>query len=121
MEALISSLQPFSEWLLRATLQASLLIFLILLVQLVLGGRLGIRWRYCLWLLLLVRMVLPWAPQSRLSMFNVIPQGQDSPAAYVFNGEPVGRDGLSPVGMKDVVQTPGRWPKWGRSALRRQL
>ncbi len=67
-------LQPFFEWLLRTTLQASLLICLILLFQVVLRSRLGARWHYCLWLLLLIRMAMPWAPQSRLSVFNLIPQ-----------------------------------------------
>ena len=74
MESLSMQLQPFFEWLLRTTLQASLLICLIILVQAVLRGRLGIRWHYCLWLLLLVRMAMPWVPESRLSMFNLIPQ-----------------------------------------------
>ena len=74
MESLSMQLQPFFEWLLRTTLQASLLICLILLFQVVLRSRLGARWHYCLWLLLLIRMAMPWAPQSRLSVFNLIPQ-----------------------------------------------
>ena len=74
MESLNIQLQPFFEWLLRTTVQASVLIALILLVQLILRGRLGIRWCYCLWLVLLIRMAMPWAPQSRVSMFNLIPQ-----------------------------------------------
>ena len=67
-------LQPLFEWLLRTTLQASLLICLILLIQAVLGKRLAARWRYCLWLVLFVRMALPWAPQSHISIFNLLPQ-----------------------------------------------
>ncbi|NIP26732.1 MAG: hypothetical protein GWN67_15625 [Phycisphaerae bacterium] len=64
-------LWPFFEWLLQTTLQASLLIFLILLVRLILRGRLGVRWHYYLWLLLLIRLVMPWAPESRISIFNL--------------------------------------------------
>ena len=67
-------IQPFFEWLLRTTLQASLLICLILLIQAVLGHRLAARWRYGLWLVLFVRMALPWAPQSHISIFNLLPQ-----------------------------------------------
>ncbi|NQT01579.1 MAG: PD40 domain-containing protein, partial [Planctomycetes bacterium] len=74
MESLSMQLQPFFQWLLRTTLQASLLICLILFFQTVLRGRLGARWHYCLWLLLLIRLAIPWAPQSRLSIFNLIPQ-----------------------------------------------
>jgi bla regulator protein BlaR1 len=64
-------LWPFFEWLLRTTVQASLLIFLIILAQLIMRGKLGVRWHYCLWLLLLIRLVMPWAPESRVSIFNL--------------------------------------------------
>jgi beta-lactamase regulating signal transducer with metallopeptidase domain len=74
MESLTIQLRPFFEWLLRTTLQASMLICLILLFQVVLRSRLGARWHYFLWLLLLIRMAMPWVPQSRVSMFNLIPQ-----------------------------------------------
>ena len=74
METLNMQFQPFFDWLLRTTWQASLLICLILLIQIMLRGRLGIRWHYCLWLLLLVRMAMPWTPKSRVSLFNLIPQ-----------------------------------------------
>ena len=73
MESLSMQLWPFFEWLLQTTVQASLLICLILLVQLMLRGKLGVRWHYCLWLLLLIRLVMPWAPESRMSIFNLIP------------------------------------------------
>jgi len=76
MGSLNISVQPFFEWLLRSTIQASLLICLILLLQLMLRGKLGARWCHALWLLLLIRMVMPWAPQSRASIFNLIPQRQ---------------------------------------------
>jgi len=73
MESLNIQLQPFFEWLLRTTVQASLLICLILLLQVVLRGKLGPRWCHALWLLLLIRMAMPWSPQSRASIFNLIP------------------------------------------------
>lgn len=58
-------------WLMQTTVQASLLIFLILLVRLILRGKLAARCHYYLWLLLLIRLVLPWAPESRVSIFNL--------------------------------------------------
>ena len=73
MESLSIQLQPFFEWLLRTTVKASVLIGLILLAQLMLRGKLSVRWRYCLWLVLLIRMAMPWAPASSLSLFNLIP------------------------------------------------
>ncbi|MHC4518038.1 MAG: M56 family metallopeptidase, partial [Planctomycetota bacterium] len=72
MEALYTNLSPFFAWLLRATLQGSLVVCLILLIKLILRNRLPAKWHYCLWLVLLVRLSLPWAPQSRLSIYNVL-------------------------------------------------
>lgn len=74
MEALNIQLSPFFQWLLQTSLQGSLLICLILLVKSILRGKLPIRWHYYLWILLLVRLALPWAPQSRFSVFNLVPQ-----------------------------------------------
>ncbi|MHC4544621.1 MAG: M56 family metallopeptidase [Planctomycetota bacterium] len=71
MESFGMQLWPFFEWLLQTTAQASLLIFLILLVQLILRGKLGVRWHYCLWTVLLIRLLMPWAPESRISIFNL--------------------------------------------------
>jgi len=74
MESLSMQLIPVFDWLLRTTLQAALLFCLIMLVQLILRGRLPIRWHYCLWLLLLVRMATPWLPESKISVFNWVPR-----------------------------------------------
>jgi len=73
METLMTYFQPFFGWLLQTTLIASVVICLILLVQKILGGKLGPRWSHALWLVLLIRMILPWAPSSRVSLSNLIP------------------------------------------------
>jgi beta-lactamase regulating signal transducer with metallopeptidase domain/Tol biopolymer transport system component len=65
-------MQPLFHWLLRSTVQASLIVCLILLLQAVFRNKLGVRWHHALWLILVVRMMLPWTPQSRLSVFNVV-------------------------------------------------
>jgi len=74
MEAFNIILSPFVQWLGKTTVQASILICLILLVKVCLRRKLPVRWHYCLWMLLLVRLILPWSPQSRISIFNLIPQ-----------------------------------------------
>ena len=71
MEALSTQLPPFFQWLVKASFQASILVCLILLIRFVLRERLPIRWHYYLWLILLVRLLLPWSPQSRLSIYNL--------------------------------------------------
>ncbi len=78
METLSTLYQPFFDWLLRSTFQASIVVCLILLIQRALRSRLTARWHYALWLILVIRMVLPWAPQSRFSIFNLATQQSKS-------------------------------------------
>jgi beta-lactamase regulating signal transducer with metallopeptidase domain len=73
MDSLATNLLPFFDWLLRTTCQASLLIVLVVAIHGVLGRRLGVRGRYCLWLVVLLRMAMPWAPQSGVSVHNLLP------------------------------------------------
>ena len=54
----------------EATILASVLIVLVLAVQWIAGRRLGPIWRFALWGIVLVRLLLPTAPESRLSLFN---------------------------------------------------
>jgi beta-lactamase regulating signal transducer with metallopeptidase domain/Tol biopolymer transport system component len=116
MQSLSVQVQPFVAWLLRSTLQASMLIGLILLVQITLRSKLGPRWSHALWLVLLLRMVLPWAPQSRISMFSLIPElappGQteyvpEQSAAQSIDSQAVNQDktGASPAAKESAKDT----------------
>ena len=58
--------------LLRASWQGAVLIVLVLGVQWTVGRRLHPRWRYGLWLLVLLRLALPWTLPSPASLFNVL-------------------------------------------------
>jgi len=73
MEVIMTYVQPFFDWFLQTTLIASVVICLILAAQKTLGGKLGPRWCHALWLVLVIRMVLPWAPSSRISLLNLVP------------------------------------------------
>jgi hypothetical protein len=74
MGTLTIQLRPFFDWLLWVSLQGSVLIGLIVLIQLILRGKLGIRWHYLLWMLLLIRLAVPYLPQSKISIYNLVPQ-----------------------------------------------
>ena len=65
-------LESWFQWLMRSTVQVSILVCIVLLVKILLRNRLAPRWHYCLWLLVIVRMVMPAAPQSSFSVFNLI-------------------------------------------------
>lgn len=95
-------LQPFFDWLLRTTWQAGMLVGLILLLQWIAGRRLGVRGRYCLWLVVLVRLALPWAPHSPVSMYHLLPQ----PLAGVSSARPaprLGQRGSSAVARDEAA------------------
>ena len=59
------------DWILRTSVHVSLLIVLVFAVQLIFRRLLSPRWRYILWLLVALRMVMPALPSSNLSMFNL--------------------------------------------------
>jgi beta-lactamase regulating signal transducer with metallopeptidase domain/Tol biopolymer transport system component len=91
MDTFAALLQPFLQWLWQATLVASLVTCLILVAQRSLGHKLGPRWSHALWLVLLIRMVVPWAPPSRISLLNLLPpsvrQAQAPPIADFMEQE----------------------------------
>lgn len=73
METIMTSIQPFFNWLLQTTLIGSVVIGLILAAQKVLGGKLGPRWCHALWLVLLIRLVLPGAFPGQIDLLNLVP------------------------------------------------
>ncbi len=56
----------------RVSCQAALVIIMVLLVQWLARRWLSARWRYNLWVLVLLRLVIPFSPESSLSVLNVI-------------------------------------------------
>lgn len=53
-------------------MEASVLIVLVLAVQWLCGRRLKPRWRHALWLLVMVRLTVPWTIPSPASLFNLM-------------------------------------------------
>jgi bla regulator protein blaR1 len=101
-------LPGFFDWLLRCSFQASILIVLVLTVLAIVRRRIPARWQCLLWAVVLVRLMLPWAPQSRLSVFNWLPAR--APQQVAANFSPDQRLGLS---------VPGRLPEFPDETARR--
>jgi beta-lactamase regulating signal transducer with metallopeptidase domain len=72
-------------WIFQASWQASVLIGLILVIQGLFHRQLSARWRYRLWLLVVIRLLLPALPASSASLFNLaaLLQRSSPPAAAV--------------------------------------
>jgi len=109
MQELYSRL-PF---LLKTSGEASILILLVLAAQSLCGPRLKPRWRHALWLLVLLRLALPWSIPSPASLFNVFKIPAAAPQAVSVPVE------LAPPPVEDaplVATTPTpsarNWLAW---------
>lgn len=73
MEA-TSMLTSVFECVLKSSWQAAVLVCLVLAVQRVFARSISARWRYSLWLLVVLRLLIPVAPESVFSIYNLAPQ-----------------------------------------------
>jgi len=96
MEAFITELSWFFRWLLISTMQVSVLVCLIFVVKAMVRGRLAVRWHYWLWLLLLIRMVIPWAPESNFSVFTLLTQAKNIIAEQTEKVTPQIKQAITP-------------------------
>lgn len=99
MQALAETAGSLFGWLLRNSAQAALLVVVIWLAERTFCRRLGPRWRYGLWLVVMVRLLLPLAPESSVSLFNLVdfaPAGFAGPALQIL--------GLPSPGVVPVVE-----------------
>jgi bla regulator protein BlaR1 len=83
-------------WLVKASCQAAVLILLVLAVQWAFGRRLSPRWRYGLWLLVVVRLALPWTMPSSVSVFNLLNLPNASAAVARLKATPRAQGSLAP-------------------------
>src|SRR5215468_9132664 len=58
-------------WVLQSSWQAGILVLVVLLAQTIFRRQLSPAWRYGLWLLVLIRLLLPASPQTARSIYNV--------------------------------------------------
>ncbi|GIP27677.1 hypothetical protein J23TS9_28070 [Paenibacillus sp. J23TS9] len=65
------SLNIFFDWVIKTTLLASIMTGLILVIKAVLKNRLKPGWHYALWLLLMLRLLIPAGPQTAFSIYNL--------------------------------------------------
>lgn len=71
MDSLISILFAIFNWIWKTSIMASIVVGLVLLIKFVLKDRLRISWHYFIWFILFIRLALPWAPESSMSLYNL--------------------------------------------------
>lgn len=66
------SLSTVFDWIINTSIMASILVALILSVKMVLKNKLTARWHYIMWFILIVRLILPWSPDSSYSIYSLL-------------------------------------------------
>ena len=74
-------LEPLAVWLWKTSWQASVLVLLVLIAQSLFRKRISPQWSYALWLLVVVRLMLPISPESSWSLFNLTSGSREPVAA----------------------------------------
>ncbi len=82
MDALLEMLGEVWRWIAYSSAKVVVLVAVIFVIQLLLREKLAPKWRYALWMLVAVQLVLPWAPESRLSLYNLTPFGSRESGVY---------------------------------------
>lgn len=81
---LTEGVPSFLLWLGKTSLMASVVVILILGIKTLLRDRLPVKWQYALWLVLIMRLILPWAPESSYSLYNLFPKATNASTETMF-------------------------------------
>ncbi|WDL93287.1 M48 family metalloprotease [Bacillus sp. HNR-4] len=65
-------LPHFFDWLIETSLMASILVGFILCIKILFRNKLTPRWQYMLWSVLMIRLLLPWSPDSSYSIYSLL-------------------------------------------------
>nr|WP_212760584.1 M56 family metallopeptidase [Bacillus thuringiensis] len=71
----------------ETSIMASILVGLILCIKVLFKNKLTPRWQYMLWIILIIRLVLPWSPDSSYSIYSVLTYKSDD--AFISSQNPV--------------------------------
>ncbi len=75
-------LPRFFDWVIETSIMASIVVGLILCVKILLRSKLTPRWQYMLWLILIVRLLLPWSPNSSYSIYSIFSYSTETSASF---------------------------------------
>src|SRR5665648_1250022 len=60
------------NWTIKSSIMASLFVILILLVKYALRNKLDAKWQYAIWMLLIIRLLIPYDIQSPWSIYSLL-------------------------------------------------
>lgn len=62
------------HFILQSSLYAGIVGLVIIFIKLALKNRLSARWHYLLWMVLVIKLMVPYGPESAVSLFNRVPE-----------------------------------------------
>lgn len=71
MNLVLEFVSSFIGWLILTSFMASVMAVILFALRFTLKDRVPIRWQYLMWMVLIIRLLLPWAPESPFSLYNV--------------------------------------------------
>ncbi|WP_144569405.1 M56 family metallopeptidase [Bacillus pseudomycoides] len=83
-----SYLPHFFDWVIETSIMASIVVGLILCIKILFRNKLTPRWQYLLWMILIVRLLLPWSPDSSYSIYSILSYSNDT-SVILHQKEPV--------------------------------
>ncbi|MED1596855.1 MULTISPECIES: beta-lactam sensor/signal transducer [Bacillus] len=81
-------LPHFFDWVIETSIMASIVVGLILCIKILFRNKLTPRWKYLLWMILIVRLLLPWSPDSSYSIYSILSYSNDTSVIF-HQKEPV--------------------------------
>ncbi|PEF73411.1 transcriptional regulator [Bacillus pseudomycoides] len=81
-------LPHFFDWVIETSIMASVVVGLILCIKILFRNKLTPRWQYLLWMILIVRLLLPWSPDSSYSIYSILSYSNDT-SVILHQKEPV--------------------------------
>ena len=115
MEQLAESAGWLFGWLLRNSAHAAILAAVVWFLEKALLRKLPPRWRYGLWLLVFVRLLLPIAPASAFSLFNLVELAPGGISHITL--QLLGLPAPMPVPLTEVPHPLADTPSWFLVAL----
>src|SRR5579862_4897679 len=88
------------NWMLNHSVQAGVLVLLVLLVQWVFRRRLSSRWRFALWWIVIARLLVPVGLPSAISLFNYVQPSISLHGPDIYSPRPTSISQLKDANVK---------------------
>ncbi len=115
MEQLAESAGWLFGWLLRNSAHAAILAAVVWALEKTVLRKLSPRWRYGLWMLVVVRLLIPIAPASAFSLFNLVELAPGSVSQITL--QLLGLPAPMPVPLTEIPHPLADTPAWFIAAL----